>query len=348
MRKDSGVRDIWIVRVIWRGTQWLVFEPQLMLDTGPDPGLDTDSPARNYKMAIPDSHAIYCFGGRLRINVSGWVPLTTLVLVIVPGIVFWTTTASLVWHRIHPSLVVVLAYAWTMATVNFMAAAFVDPGTLPRNIHLPSRLTLHHQLEYDPPEYKNAILLPHHSRFPVTVRFCAVCLIWRPPRTAHCYVCNACCLLQDHHCVFLANCVGARNYHNFLWFLAWICCTGAIMGLTSLACLFLGPKGAMGISSEIKLHPAALFVTCYTLVAIIYPFSLLILHFFLTLHNYLMREFLTSIYKAKEPYLNPFDLGSIWKNWYYLWIGRIHMDMMIPKRDVHINGDIRYIKVMKD
>ncbi|GBG65894.1 hypothetical protein CBR_g54185 [Chara braunii] len=53
------------------------------------------------------------------------------------------------------------------------------------------------------------------------VRFCRKCSANKPPRCHHCSVCGRCVLKMDHHCVWVANCVGARNYKFFLLFLAY-------------------------------------------------------------------------------------------------------------------------------
>lgn len=49
--------------------------------------------------------------------------------------------------------------------------------------------------------------------------FCHFCKIFKPVDTAHCRDCKKCVMQMDHHCPWMANCVGARNYAEFLCFL---------------------------------------------------------------------------------------------------------------------------------
>jgi palmitoyltransferase ZDHHC4 len=45
---------------------------------------------------------------------------------------------------------------------------------------------------------------------------CSTCKLPKPARSKHCPLCKSCIQKQDHHCIWINNCVGRNNYIYFL------------------------------------------------------------------------------------------------------------------------------------
>ena len=66
---------------------------------------------------------------------------------------------------------------------------------------------------------------------------CQTCKFEKPARSKHCSLCDMCVEKMDHHCVWINQCVGLKNYKHFLSFLilhAVLCTYGFILGCAIL------------------------------------------------------------------------------------------------------------------
>ena len=94
-----------------------------------------------------------------------------------------------------------------MVLWSYFACVLTEPGRVPDG--------------WTPPPEDEEEAGAHKSNSEKLRRFCRKCTAWKPERCHHCSVCGRCVLKMDHHCVWVANCVGAYNYKFFLLFLVY-------------------------------------------------------------------------------------------------------------------------------
>ena len=91
---------------------------------------------------------------------------------------------------------------------------FSDPGVLPKS-------NTNKNIEKDNKtvfmENKKMYYFIRGRKF--KVRYCQTCNIFRGPSVSHCKKCDNCVENFDHHCPWLGNCIGKKNYFYFFIFL---------------------------------------------------------------------------------------------------------------------------------
>jgi len=133
------------------------------------------------------------------------------------------------------------------------------------------------------------------------IRKCKKCFKVKPDRAHHCSRCDRCILKMDHHCPFLANCVGFSNYKYFFLFLFWT----LMLAFEALVC---GGYHIYDRATKPKptiLDYYILTTTVMAVLAILTLFPFTCTHAGLILRNSTTLEHL----EKRSRYANPYNLG---------------------------------------
>ncbi|KAJ5594480.1 uncharacterized protein N7459_000688 [Penicillium hispanicum] len=265
-------------------------------------------------------NTLFCGGGRFQNARDKPINILTGLLVVVPSALFFAFSAPWLWHNVSPAIPILFAYVFYICSSSFVHASVVDPGIMPRNIHImPPPNPSDDPLSLGPPTNDWVMVKLATSEvaaMDVPVKYCKTCNIWRPPRCYHCRVCDNCVETLDHHCVWLNNCVGRRNYRYFFAFVS----SGTILALFLIGAslshilVYMSREG-VPFDAAISKWRVPWAMVIYGAIAVPYPASLWVYHLFLVGRGETTREYLNSHKFAKADRHRPFTQGNIVKNW---------------------------------
>uniref|UniRef100_A0A5S6QMJ1 Palmitoyltransferase n=1 Tax=Trichuris muris TaxID=70415 RepID=A0A5S6QMJ1_TRIMR len=134
-----------------------------------------------------------------------------LMLLVTTGVFYYMVTPTVVrlfsWTGVI--VVVVEMFICTATVANFIMSTIVDPGIIP-----PATVA-EEEDDFRSPLYKTIEI----NGIAFRMKWCVTCHIYRPPRCSHCSICDHCIENFDHHCPWVNNCIGRRNYRYFFFFL---------------------------------------------------------------------------------------------------------------------------------
>ncbi|KAJ0422130.1 DHHC palmitoyltransferase-domain-containing protein [Aspergillus carlsbadensis] len=307
------------------------------------PRVNNRDKGRNYEYFV--GNTIFWGGGRFQNSRDKPVNIATGFLVLVPTGLFFGYSGPWLWHHISPAIPILFAYLFYLCFSSFIHASMVDPGVIPRNLHqMPPPDPSDDPLAIGPPTTDWVMVKLATSdvaAMDVPVKYCKTCSIWRPPRCYHCRVCDNCIETLDHHCVWLNNCVGRRNYRYFFAFVS----TSTLLALFLLGAslahiLIYRSQEGISFGDAIDKWRLPFAMVIYGAIAAPYPASLWAYHLFLVGRGETTREYLNSHKFAKVDRHRPFTQGNIIRNWIAVF-ARPRPPTYMQFKDYYQEGDQR-------
>ncbi|KAM7271094.1 hypothetical protein ACFE04_030308 [Oxalis oulophora] len=264
-------------------------------------------------------HQRFFCGGRLIFGPDVGSIFLSALLIAAPAVAFCVR----IYHKINDKHTInpahwypVLAVGVFLTVLDLMCLFLTssrDPGIVPRNLYPPDSGDVSDmptpsmewingrtpQLKV--PRTRDVII----NGYPVKVKYCDTCLLYRPPRASHCSICNNCVQKFDHHCPWVGQCIGIRNYRFFFMFIL----------SSTILCVYVFTFSWINILSARKSVWRAMSKDITSLVLLVYCFvcvwfvgGLTIFHSYLICTNQTTYENFRYRYDRKE---NPFNKGTL-------------------------------------
>ncbi|KAI3358322.1 hypothetical protein L3Q82_014763 [Scortum barcoo] len=210
-----------------KNCEYQQIDPQALPTPTPPPhhGGDGDRreeprrPRRKWEV-FPGKNRFCCDGRVVMARQSGVLPLTLGLILVTSGLFFIFDCPFLVKHLTR-CIPVIGGGLFVFVVITLLQTSFTDPGILPRATpdeaaDIEKQIDNTGNTSYRPPPRTKEVLINQQV---VKLKYCFTCKMFRPPRTSHCSLCDNCVERFDHHCPWVGNCVGKRNYRFFYTFI---------------------------------------------------------------------------------------------------------------------------------
>ncbi|XP_064836215.1 palmitoyltransferase ZDHHC18-B-like isoform X2 [Oncorhynchus masou masou] len=274
--------------------------------------------ARRKWEVFPGKNRFYCDGRIIVAQQSGVLPLT-LGLILVTTVLFFVFDCPFLLKHLTVFIPAIGGVLFVFVVISLLQTSFTDPGILPRATpdeaaDIEKQIDNSGSSTYRPPPRTKEVMINQQV---VKLKYCFTCKMFRPPRTSHCSLCDNCVERFDHHCPWVGNCVGKRNYRFFYTFIVSLSfLTVFIFGCVATH-LALRAQGGRGLMFALQESPASAveLVICFFSVWSILGLSGF--HTYLVASNLTTNEDIKGSWSGKsgtEDTGNPYSYNNILTN----------------------------------
>uniref|UniRef100_A0A8W8JEP9 Palmitoyltransferase n=1 Tax=Magallana gigas TaxID=29159 RepID=A0A8W8JEP9_MAGGI len=261
----------------------------------------------------------FCCNGRIMMARQTGIFYFTCILIVVTSGLFFGFDCPYLAKNVTPAIPAfgIALFIFVMSTL--FRTSFSDPGVIPR-ASPDEAADIEKQIEvpnstpgtYRPPPRTKEVVIKGQV---VKLKYCFTCKIFRPPRASHCSLCDNCVERFDHHCPWVGNCVGRRNYRYFYLFILSL----SILCIYIFACVLT--HLILRSQEDNFLHamrdsPASIIEAIICFFSVWSIIGLAGFHTYLATSEQTTNEDIKGSYSAKrgQENFNPFSQGSIFRN----------------------------------
>ncbi|XP_055686843.1 palmitoyltransferase ZDHHC9 [Lutzomyia longipalpis] len=277
----------------------------------------------------------FCDGHLMTAPHSGIFYLTVF-LITGTSALFFAFDCPFLAEKITPAIPIIggILYVFTMSSL--FRTSFSDPGIIPRasqdeaayiekQIEVPNSLN---SPTYRPPPRTKEVLVRGQI---VKLKYCFTCKIFRPPRASHCSLCDNCVSRFDHHCPWVGNCVGKRNYRFFYMFIVSLAFLTVFIFTCSTTHIVLLTKDRNDLTLEaIKESPFSLIIAIICFLSVWSVIGLAGFHTYLITSDQTTNEDIKGSFSSKggQHAVNPYSRGNICLNCFHILCGPIQPSLI--------------------
>ncbi|CAF1240009.1 unnamed protein product [Adineta steineri] len=264
---------------------------------------------------IESKNRVYCNGRCITGQNIGILILALFLITITSGL-FFAFDCPYLTKELSPTIPVFAAILFLCVICCILRTACTDPGILPRAT--PDEiLYLEKENSQNITLAGQVMVVQMRSGHTLQLKYCQTCKLFRPPRVSHCSLCNACIANFDHHCPWVGNCIGLRNYRYFYFFLFSLSILCVYIFVFNIVHIALRAQKNSTVADAIRETPATMIEALICFFSIWSVIGLWSYHTYLICRSITTNEDIKDTWNTsdhEENIKNPFSRGNGWLN----------------------------------